>query len=101
MRRTASAMLSASGREGRPAICTPHFAAGISTLTARLAATAAAMGTLTPAPCTPATPASWVPGAATVQVCGKPLLNNTSKLMCAYGGVIQLTMTPAVTVQTP
>ena len=65
------------------------------------AATAAAMGTLTPAPCTPVTPASWVPGAATVQVCGKPLLNNTSKLMCAYGGVIQLTMTPAVTVQTP
>ena len=43
MRRTASAMLSASGREGRPAICTPHFAAGIRTLTARLAATAAAM----------------------------------------------------------
>ena len=59
------------------------------------------MGTLTPAPCTPVTPAPWVPGAVTVQVCGKPLLNNTSKLMCAYGGVIQLTMTPAVTVQTP
>ena len=34
-------------------------------------------------------------------VCGKPLLNNTSKLMCAYGGVIQVTTTPAMTIQVP
>ena len=47
------------------------------------------------------TVAPWAPGAPTVQVCGKPLLNNTSKLMCSYGGVIQVTVTPAVTVQTP
>ena len=40
-------------------------------------------------------------GAPTVLVCGKPLLNNSSKLMCAYGGVIQVTMTPAMTAQTP
>ncbi|MBQ9459195.1 MAG: DUF4280 domain-containing protein [Oscillospiraceae bacterium] len=64
-------------------------------------ATAAAAGVLTPMPCTPVIPAPWVPGAPTVLVCNKPLLNNTSKLMCAYGGVIQTTMTPAVTVQTP
>ena len=37
----------------------------------------------------------------TFGMCGKPLLNNTSKLMCSYGGVIQVTVTPAVTVQTP
>ena len=65
------------------------------------AATAAAMGALTPMPCTPVTPAPWVPGAPTVLVCSKPLLNNTSKLMCVYGGVISITMTPAMTVQTP
>lgn len=65
------------------------------------AATAAALGVLTPSACIPATVAPWAPGAPTVLVCGKPLLNNTSKLMCMYGGVIQVTMTPAVTVQTP
>ena len=65
------------------------------------AATAAAMGVLTPMPCVPVTVAPWVPGAPTVLVCGKPLLNNTSKLMCSYGGVIQVTFTPALTVQTP
>lgn len=64
------------------------------------AATAAAMGVLTPAPCVPATVA-WTPGCPTVTVCGKPLLNNTSKLMCAYGGVIQPMLTPALTVKVP
>ena len=64
-------------------------------------ATAAAMGVLTPMPCTPVTVAPWTPGAVTVMVCGKPLLNNSSKLMCAYGGVIQINMTPAMMVNTP
>ncbi len=64
-------------------------------------ATAAAMGALTPMPCVPVIAAPWVPGAPTVLVCGKPLLNNNSKLICSYGGVIQMTMTPAMTVQTP
>ena len=66
-----------------------------------IAATAAKLGVFTPAPCVPVTPAPWVPGAPTVLVCGKPLLNNTSKLICVYGGVIQVTMTPAMTVATP
>lgn len=64
-------------------------------------ATAAALGVLTPMPCVPMTPAPWVPGCPTVMVCGKPLLNNSGKLICAYGGVIQVTMTSAVTVQCP
>lgn len=64
------------------------------------AATAAAMGVMTPMPCVPAT-VSWAPGCPTVTVCKRPLLNNTSKLMCAYGGVIQVSATPAVTVKTP
>ena len=65
------------------------------------AATAAALGALTPMPCLPVPAGPWMPGAPTVLVGGKPLLNSTSKLMCAYGGVIQVTMTPAMTVNTP
>lgn len=65
------------------------------------AATAAAFGALTPSACIPLTLMPWAPGVPTVSVGGKPLLNNTSKLMCSYGGVIQVTMTPAVTINTP
>ncbi|MDO4803525.1 MAG: DUF4280 domain-containing protein [Lachnospiraceae bacterium] len=60
------------------------------------AATAAAMGVLTPAPCIPATSAPWTPGSTTVLIGGKPALNNTCKLMCTYGGIIQIT-NPATT----
>ncbi len=56
------------------------------------AATAAAMGVLTPMPCIPNTPAPWVPGAPTVLVANMPALDNTCKLMCIWGGVIQFTM---------
>ena len=52
------------------------------------AATAAALGVLTPMPCVPATPAPWVPGAPTVLLCNAPALNNTSTLNCIWGGVI-------------
>ncbi|MDX2178067.1 MAG: DUF4280 domain-containing protein [Bryobacteraceae bacterium] len=54
------------------------------------AATAAALGVLTPMPCVPVTPAPWVTGSPTVMVGGMPALNNSSKLMCAWGGVIQI-----------
>jgi hypothetical protein len=53
------------------------------------AATAAAMGVLTPMPCVPATPAPWVAGAATVLLCNAPALDNVSTLACTWGGVIQ------------
>jgi hypothetical protein len=52
------------------------------------AATAAAMGTLVPMPCVPLTVAPWMPGSATVLIGGLPALNNSSKLMCSWGGVI-------------
>jgi Domain of unknown function (DUF4280) len=54
------------------------------------AATAAALGVLTPMPCIPVTPAPWVPGAPTVLISNMPALNNTSKLMCNWAGVIQI-----------
>ncbi len=55
------------------------------------AATAAAMGALTPMPCVPNTPAPWIPGAPTVLIANMPALDNTCKLMCIWAGVIQVT----------
>ena len=52
-------------------------------------ATAAALGVLTPMPCVPVT-TPWVPGSVTVMIGGQPALNNTSKCMCSWGGVIQI-----------
>lgn len=56
------------------------------------AATAAAMGVLTPVPCVPVTPAPWVVGSPTVLLGNMPCLNNTSTLMCTWGGVITVTV---------
>jgi hypothetical protein len=65
------------------------------------AATAAALGVLTPMPCVPVTPAPWVPGSPTVMVGTFPALNNSSKLNCIWGGVIQLTAPGQTTTQVP
>ena len=65
------------------------------------AATAAAMGVLTPMPCIPVIPGPWIPGSPTVLIGGKPALNNTCKLMCAYGGVIQITNPAPTNIQVP
>jgi len=54
------------------------------------AATTAALGVLTPMPCVPVTPAPWAPGSPTTLIGNLPALNNTSKLMCVWGGVIQI-----------
>lgn len=56
------------------------------------AATAAALGVLTPQPCLPMTVTPWVPGAPTVLLGGKPALDNTCQLMCLWGGMIQVTV---------
>ena len=65
------------------------------------AATAAALGVLTPMPCVPVTPAPWIVGAPTVLIGNMPALNNTSKLMCTWGGVIQITSPGQTTTQVP
>jgi hypothetical protein len=54
------------------------------------AATAAALGVLTPMPCVPATASPWIVGSPTVMIGNVPALNNSSKLMCNWGGVIQI-----------
>ncbi len=65
------------------------------------AATAAALGVLTPMPCIPVTPAPWAPGAPTVLIANMPALDNSSKLMCNWGGVIQITNAGQATVEIP
>jgi hypothetical protein len=65
------------------------------------AATAAALGALTPMPCVPVIPAPWVPGAPTVLIANMPALDNNSKLMCAWGGVIQVVNPGQATVMVP
>ncbi len=54
------------------------------------AATTAALGVLTPQPCTPVTSAPWAPGAPTALIANMPALDNTSKCMCSWGGVISV-----------
>ena len=53
------------------------------------AATAAALGAFTPMPCIPVTAAPWAPGSPTVLVGNMPALQDSSKLACNWGGVIQ------------
>lgn len=64
-------------------------------------ATASASGVLTPMPCVPNTPSPWVPGAPTVLLGNFPALNNTSKLLCVWAGVIEFVDAGQATVFIP
>ena len=66
-----------------------------------VSATAAALGVLTPMPCVPVTTAPWAPGSPTVLIAGKPALNQSSKCMCSWGGVISITSPGTMTIQIP
>ena len=63
------------------------------------AATTAALGVLTPQPCTPALTAPWSMGSTTVLFENKPALLHSSKLNCMWGGVIQIVQPGQQTVQ--
>lgn len=55
------------------------------------AATAAALGVLTPMPCMPATAAPWIPGGPpTMLLGGVPALDANGTLMCTWGGAIKV-----------
>ena len=54
------------------------------------AATAAALGVLTPQPCIPAPAGTWIPSQSTVLCSGSPCLTNDCKLMCSYAGSISI-----------
>ena len=88
--------------DGKPIVNIPPF--GMCSSLANpvvAAATTAALGVLTPMPCVPVTPAPWAPGAPTVLIGNMPALDSTSKLMCTWGGVIQITSPGQTTVMIP
>jgi uncharacterized Zn-binding protein involved in type VI secretion len=62
------------------------------------AATAAALGVLTPMPCVPVT-TPWAPGAPRTLIGGRPALTAGSSCTCAWGGMIQLTFPGTVRTQ--
>lgn len=64
-------------------------------------ATAAAMGVLTPMPCVPVLTAPWSPGSPTVLIGNMPALNQSSKLMCTWGGTISITNPGTANIQIP
>lgn len=63
------------------------------------AATAAALGVLTPMPCVPATAAPWTPGSVLVSIGQKPALTDSSMLMCNWAGVITVGMPGPMTTE--
>lgn len=66
-----------------------------------IAATAAAFGTPTPAPCIPATATPWTPGAKTVTVGGLLALDCGCKLLCNWLGEITVVEPAQMTVTVP
>lgn len=63
------------------------------------AATAAALGALTPMPCIPATSAPWLPGSSKVMIGGMPAVTDNCKCLCNWGGQIAFTMAGQFKVQ--
>jgi hypothetical protein len=56
-----------------------------------MAATAAASGVLTPAPCIPNTVTPWTPGSPAVTIADQPALRQTDTCQCVWGGTIAIT----------
>ncbi len=54
------------------------------------AATAAALGVLTPMPCIPMTTAPWAPGNPAILVGNMPTLDSGSTCVCNWGGMITI-----------
>ena len=65
------------------------------------AATAAALGVLTPMPCIPMTMTPWVPGAVTVNIANQPALDNVSTCNCMWGGIVSVVFPGQVTTFIP
>ncbi|WP_321813925.1 MULTISPECIES: DUF4280 domain-containing protein [unclassified Paraburkholderia] len=67
-----------------------------------IAATAAALGVLTPMPCVPATSAPWIPGGApTVLIGSMPALDANATLVCMWAGMIKVVQPSQMTVLVP
>jgi uncharacterized Zn-binding protein involved in type VI secretion len=60
------------------------------------AATAAALGVLTPMACVPAIAGTWIPAAPQTMIGGQPALVSGSTCTCSWGGMVSMTMPGAV-----
>lgn len=89
-----SSMPAATIMDHIPLVNIPTFGMCMSTANPMvIAATAAALGVLTPMPCIPATASPWIPGGApTVLLGGMPAIDSNSMLMCNWAGVIKVLM---------
>ena len=64
------------------------------------AATAAALGVLTPQPCLPVIAGPWAPGSPTVSIGGVPALTSDSTCQCMWAGTISITQAGQMTTTT-
>ncbi len=89
-----SSMPAATIMDHIPLVNIPTFGMCMSTANPMvIAATAAALGVLTPMPCIPATASPWIPGGApTLLLGGMPAIDSNSMLMCNWAGVIKIVM---------
>lgn len=100
--RTLTGTPAATIMDNQPIVNIPPFGMCSSITNPEVAsATSAASGVLTPMACVPVTPAPWAPGAPTVLIGNMPALDSNSKLMCTWGGVIQITSPGQATVEIP
>ncbi|MGD9751571.1 MAG: DUF4280 domain-containing protein [Acidimicrobiia bacterium] len=63
------------------------------------AATAAALGALTPMPCMPVVAAPWAPGSSKVLLANMPALTDACKCLCNWGGTIAFSVPGQTKVQ--
>ena len=66
-----------------------------------IAATSAAMGVFTPAPCVPAISTPWIPGAPTILVQGSPAMTNMDRNFCMWLGQISFTNNGQIPIPPP
>ncbi len=82
LNRTLTGVPDANIMDNKPMVNIPPFGMCQSMANPMVAAaTAAAMGVLTPMPCIPATAAPWAPGCPKVLIGNKPALDSNSKCM--------------------
>lgn len=97
---SSSKMLTATIMDHAPMANIPTFGMCSSIANPQVAAaTAAALGVLTPQPCVPATATPWAPGCPTLTLSKLPALNDSSICNCMWAGVIKINF-PGQTTET-
>lgn len=87
----AEGQLAANVMDHLPMVNIPSFGMCSSMANPQVAAaTAAAMGALTPMPCLPVTLAPWMPGATKTLIGKLPALGRNATCTCTWAGVIQI-----------